>query len=482
MKKIFTVTITLILLLSLSISVAAQDITVPYKSYTYSEADGQVVEGPLAYVPETVIYGNDLGIGNFLQPSDLDCDKEGNLYILDAGNNRVIVLNNELNFKTELKFNISDEDISLSGSKGITIEGEKLYICDTEKSRILIFNKNSGEHLQTIGTPKGVALEEDFIFKPTRVSVDEKGGLYVVSNGTFEGVLNLKPNGDFVAFFAANKVGSSAWDIFWRNFSTKEQRKKMEQLIPQDFSSIDIDKQGFFLITTASPVDKQMVKRANPGGTDVIRSLSKTPIAGDTVKQSSFIDISSGPEKIYACLDRNERRIFCYNNDGYLLYTFGGMGTQMGGFKNPISVTYLDDYRIAVLDTDRASVTVFNTTEYADAIHKGVKFQNELDYESAGDAWEEVLGYNANYTLAVKMIGTRYYEAGEYEKAKVYFKQCDDKEMYSAARRQLRTEWIYDNSWIIMLVVVMLGVLAAYFKIKEIRKERIKCKTEKSFR
>ena len=472
MKKIILFLLIFVIAAGSSVSVYAAGGTVPYVNYTYSEADGSVVTGPQAYIPGTVVYGNTLGIGEFSYPTDIDADSQGDIYLLDAGNSRIVVIDKNLNYKTQFKCTVDGKAVDLSAAQGLTVTDESVYICDTDKSRVLIYNKSDAALKQIVNAPKSYALDDDFIFKPVRISVDAKGDMYIVSSGTYEGVINLKPNGDFVTFFAANKVTSDAWDLFWRNFSTKKQRKTMTQLIPQDFASIDIDRHGFMLISTYTPVNNSMVKRVNSGGSNVIRSLSSVNIVGDGAKNSSFSDISSGPDKIFACLDKKTGRIFCYNHDGYLLYTFGAIAAQNGGFKNPVSLTYLDDYRIAVLDTDRASLTVFNTTEYADIIHKATKFGNELNYDEASENWKKVLEMNSNFSLAIKMIGNRYYEAGDYETAKQYFKQCDSKELYSNARREIRSNWIYKNAWIVMLVILLIAVVSVGLKIHDYSKEK----------
>ena len=329
MKKALLFLLVLIAAAS-SFTVFAADGTVPYENYTYSEVDGSVVIGPQAYVPETVVYGSTIGTAEFSYPTDIDTDPEGNIYLLDAGNSRIVVTDKSLKYKTEFKCMVDGKPADLSAAQGLTVTEDMVYVCDTDKSRILIFNKSDASLARIIGAPKSFALDDSFIFKPVRISVDAKGDMYVVSNGTYEGVINLKANGDFVTFFAANKVTSDAWDLFWRNFSTKEQRKTMTQLIPQDFASIDIDRQGFMLISTYTPVNNSMVKRVNSGGSNVIRALSSVSITGDGAKNSSFSDISSGPDKIYACLDKKSGRVFCYNHDGYLLYTFGGITGQNG--------------------------------------------------------------------------------------------------------------------------------------------------------
>ena len=477
MKKIIAFVISFLLLVALSVTAFAE--TLPYENYTYSEKDGSVILNPDAYVPATVIYGTDWPTKPLLAPSDMDTDKNGEFYILDAGNARVVVLDEKLSYKAEFSLNRTDasgEEIKPNAPKGITVFEDSFYICDTAGGRILIYSKTDGELIGKIDAPTSRLLGEDFMFQPTKVAVDSKGNLYVVSNGTFEGIINMDPEGEFKGFFGTNKVTSSAWDIFWRKFSSVKQRKTMEQLIPQDFSSIDLDADGFFLITTYTVQNDSMVKKVNQGGVNILRSKSNVAIAGDPAKvmkgtlsgNSSFIDISSGPHKIYACLDRTRGRVFCYNNEGYLLYSFGTLAAQTGGFKTPVAVSYLSGSDIAVLDGENSSVTVFTATEYGETINLGVEDYNDLEYEAAAEHWEKVLTLNRNYQLAADMMGRYYFSGGDYKTAMTYFERTDNREMYSEAKEALRTAWVYENSWIIVMTVVLVLLLFASGPVMQI--------------
>lgn len=483
MKRILSILTSAVIILSAILPVSALTEEVPYENYIYSEADESVVPCPQAYLPDIEIFGSTLGIGELSSPSDMDTDENGNLYILDTGNNRIVVLNKDLSLKHTFGcLAVSDDGHSspLNGAQGLTVTEKYVYVCDTENGRILVFDKTDGNYVRSIGAPTASLLGEDFIYKPSRLEVDIKGNLYIISNGIYEGILNLNPEGEFLGYFASNEVETSAWDLFWRNFSTVEQRKKMVQLVPQDFSSIDMDEDGFFFVTTYTEVDGSMVKRVNPGGKNVIRHKSAINTVGDHAKYyggvleglSSFSDVAAGPDKIYACLDKTRGRVFCYNNDGYLLYNFGIISDRRGGFSNPVAVTYLDDAKVAVLDTETNSVTVFSTTAYAEAINLGVKYLNELDYQKALVQWEKVLGLNDNFELALNMIGRSYYNDGKYEKAMEYFQRSSNDEMYSNAKGELRSEKIYKYSWIIVAAVVLLiAVLIWRFIVRIIKKK-----------
>ena len=473
MKRICSLGIALVLMLSAAFSADAASVTVPYENYTYS-ADGSVIVSPQAYLPEQTIYGHDLGISDFKNATDIDCDGDGKVYILDEEDNKVIVLGKDL--KLDKVINVKQKlndgtEITLADAQGITVTEKELIISDTENNRMLVLNKKNGKHIKTITTPQSKALEEDFIFKPIKSSVDNEGNHYIVSNGTFEGVVNLDKNGEFLGFFASNEATASSWELFWRRFSTVEQRKKSIQFVPQALSSIDIDDAGFFFVTSLTPQNDSMIKRVNPGGKDVLRNVTTLSLIGDraggTTQASSFIDVSAGKYKIYACLDSTRGKIFCYNNDGYLLYTFGAISDQKGGFTVPSAITYLYDERIAVLDNRTNCITVFAPTEYAKNINIAIDLNNQLKYEEAVDEWRNVLTFNQNYEFAQNMIGNSYYNAGELKKALYYYEQAHNKEMYSVVKETIRKNWINDNlTKIIIILAVVIVVLYVWKFIK----------------
>ncbi len=53
---------------------------------------------------------------------------------------------------------------------------------------------------------------------------------------------------------------------------------------------------------------------------------------------SSFIDVVVDDSGRYSALDATRGRIFTYDDDGNLLYIFGGLGNQMGTFTRPVAL------------------------------------------------------------------------------------------------------------------------------------------------
>lgn len=484
-KRYFGFGTALIILLSLCFSdICAAESTVPYLNYNYSEETGAAEVAPQAYLPERVIYASDIGVSDFKDVSDVFYGDDGLLYILDSGNSRVISLNADFTLNKIFSCAFTDEKGEqkfLSGAKGLFVDDNYIYVADSQNARILVMNRISGELVRVITTPVADVLDEDFIFKPIKLAVDNDGLLYVVSEGTYEGILNLSAEGEFLCFFGSNTVSTSAWDLFWRRFSTKEQRKTMVQLIPQDFSSIAIDSDGFFLATLYTAQESSMVKRLNPGGNDIIRKKSRTGIIGDPGRiwdgslagTSSFVDIASGPDNIYACLDYTRGRVFCYDYDGFMIYTFGTLADQTGGFSSPTALTYLNDGKIAVLDTRNGSVTVFTPTVYGKAINESIHYGRILDYDNALKSWQNVLDMNNNFDMAHNEIGQLYYNQEKYEEAADEFRAASNKQMYSKAHKEYQSAWIYNNIyWCCTAVAAVALPITAFIICRRIRRKR----------
>ena len=71
-----------------------------FEEYIY-DTKGESVEAPQTYKPVNVIYGSEETNTTFSAPKDIDIDDKGNLYLLDTGNNRILIYDSEMNLKKE---------------------------------------------------------------------------------------------------------------------------------------------------------------------------------------------------------------------------------------------------------------------------------------------------------------------------------------------------------------------------------------------
>ena len=83
-----------------------------YPSYTYN-GNGQPVPTATPYEPVTVLNTDALGIGPMDGPTDLYVTDAGEIFVLDAGNDRVVVLDKALQAAELLRscFELSEEPV-----------------------------------------------------------------------------------------------------------------------------------------------------------------------------------------------------------------------------------------------------------------------------------------------------------------------------------------------------------------------------------
>ena len=75
----------ILIVCTMSVTVGAQG----YGSYTYNTS-GDAVASPDAYYVKKVLTGVEAGAGVYSSPSDFCLDEQGNMYIADSGNNRIV--------------------------------------------------------------------------------------------------------------------------------------------------------------------------------------------------------------------------------------------------------------------------------------------------------------------------------------------------------------------------------------------------------
>lgn len=147
-----------------------------------------------------LIYDISLAVSPFNNPTDISVDSSGRLYILDSGNSRLIIVNDEMPETI-----ISDFDgEKFTNANGITIsDSGDIYIADTDNKRILIGDIN-GHLKKKIHCPNSEIIPDDFEFLPMQMTVDKNDYLYVLCKGSYYGALVFAPDGTTDGFFGAN--------------------------------------------------------------------------------------------------------------------------------------------------------------------------------------------------------------------------------------------------------------------------------------
>ncbi len=218
-----------------------------FNTYSYDEWD-ESVAAPASYQPVAAKNGLEMGAGPLNTPQDFFMDGDGHLYVADTGNNRILILDDELNLLDILEtVHMNGEEIPLTDVEGMYVTKDHvLYAAQTASGRILVIE--NGEVTSTIEKPVSNLISDDFVFSPTKIGIDVYGRAYVLSKGCYSGLLQFDVDGSFMGFFGANKVevtAQVAFNYMWKSILSDEQRAAMTSILPIEYSNVDCCEDGF---------------------------------------------------------------------------------------------------------------------------------------------------------------------------------------------------------------------------------------------
>lgn len=455
------------LLLSCAAPAPVNAEAVPYESYNYNYWE-EAVPAPAAYIPDRTLTGKDLGVGDFLDPADMVVADSGLIYIVDSGNARIICLDSGWKVdKVITGFDNGGKAETFKNPSGLYVNDEgNLFVADTDNGRIVVLSPD-GELLRLIEQPESDILPADFKFIPVKVTVDQAERVYVIAKGIFEGIMQFDENGVFIGYVGTNKVKRDYTEYIWRMFSTKAQKAQMALFVPTEFSNIDVDEKGFLYATNIDPGSKEPVKRLNPSGEDVLKRFGYFDVLGDiryriSVGPSKFTDIKVLPDGMYSALDANQGKVFTYNDEGDLLYVYGGKGNQTGTFKTPAAIEYASGNQL-VLDRGKGNIVVFKPTRFGSIVNEAVGYHYNGEDVQAVPVWREVLKLNANYDIAYIGIGKSLLMEKNNKEAMKYFKLGMDRDGYSVAFKRYRREVMQEHfGTFLTSVMLLVAVWVAY--------------------
>ncbi len=470
-KKQLTALLMLICLLLGSVSAMAD--------YRYDEFD-RTIPAQASFTVQTTWNGRQMGVGAFKQPTDLYVDDaKREIYVLDAGNSRVVILNDAFEALHVVEnIHQGDEKFDLTVASGIFVDTDGLiYIADGPNQRVLCLNRD-GEVLRVITRPTSGLLADNINFIPRNVIIDGIGIMYIISQDSTQGAYMLDKQGNFLGFYGRNDVAVTA-DILYqamlRELATEKQRAGMANFIPVEFANFDVDSEGFIYTVTAYADNRRnfdMIRKLNPLGDNILTNLYRSfgdNAAKNGVYNTAYCDVVVDGDGFIYALDGYNGRVFQYDNEGFQLSILGGKGNQQGYFNTAAAIECLDD-RILVLDKGKANITVFEETLFGGLLREGMVVYNSGSLEEAMPYFEELIRMDANFFFAYYVLADAYYELGEYELAEKYAKLTPyASEVYSLAKKELRNAWLRDNFALIFFVVVIGGLLLMF--VSRVREE-----------
>lgn len=238
--------------LSAGLAVSVKGDSLPYRAYTYDEW-GNAVAAPGGYEPTDAVDGVRLGVGPLAAPKDMYyAEKTGKFYILDSGNNRVVIADRELkNAKTLQTFRHADGfEEELDNPEGIFVTPDgTLYIADKNNYRIVVCDEN-GLVSKVLVQPRSDLFLADKAFAPTSLVVDSIGTVYATCEGIYNGAVMLDPDNHFLGYFGSNEVKLTASlliDRFWKSLLSSKARSQLANYIPVEMTSLEIGRDDFVI-------------------------------------------------------------------------------------------------------------------------------------------------------------------------------------------------------------------------------------------
>ena len=486
MKK--SISFLLILLLLLPLFTASADDSYSMKddgfstSYTYNyDYWSDVMASPDAYRVSAVIDSMSIGLDNLggvriRQPQGLYA-RDNDLYVVDTGNNRII----------QLRYNGEDFEFvrlitEIQGCEKTTFnapndvfadENGNIYVADYGNMRVVMVDKDLN-WVKEFTKPDDSTFDQNLDFLPSKIAVDVAGRLYVLVTNVNKGFAKYESDTTFTGFIGANTVSVNMAEYIWkRYFQTKEQRAASESFVPTEYENLYIDKDGFIYATNTvfSEYDLKWdnakpIRRLNSLGNDILIKNDRYPPIGDQfwIEQSiqngptKFTDITVLENDIYVAIDRTRGRLFGYDSQGVMLWAFGTKGNIAGAFTRAVSIEHIG-YDLMVLDAVENSVTVFTPTEYGKNIYQAIDTYMKGDYDGSADLWRTVMKQNVNYPLAFRGIARAILRQNDYEGAMYYYKLAHDRESYGRVFKLYRKEWIEKNIWWVVLILALLLIV-----------------------
>ena len=189
------------------------------------------------------------------------------------------------------------------------------------------------------------------------------------------------------------------------------------------------------------------IRKINPYGTNILEVKAQSSFQkgfgdfswteSETEYNTRFVDIAVDDKEHIFALDSTYGRVFRYDEEGNLLFTFGGLGNQEGLFYQPSALETLNEI-VYVLDSSNNNITVFQPTQFGNTLLEAISLYHDGKYADSVAVWNDVLKMDSNYTMAYVGIGKAYLEAGDYKAAMENFERGNDQDGYNMAFKEAR--------------------------------------------
>ena len=179
-----------------------------------------------------------------------------------------------------------------------------IYVADSGNQRIAVFGAE-GSFFREYKKPASTFLEQQH-FVPVKLVVDRRGVMYISLNSSYQGLIRINEDGEFMGYFGANKAQQTVLNWLKKLILNKEQLDKELPSLPRPITNVSIDNDGFIFTATAAGFRQGAIRKLNAGGVDAFKNKT-------IVNSHGIVDVT------------NDTNGFLYNmwiwNSGALIFT-----------------------------------------------------------------------------------------------------------------------------------------------------------------
>jgi DNA-binding beta-propeller fold protein YncE len=424
----------------------------PYITRTLS-TDGELIPTQTAYEP----------LGYLFQYVEIDSledifiDDKGYIYVVDSGMKKVYVSDQ---YGSEVR-EIGSGILEMPTGVFVDREGD-IYVADYKKEKVFRFS-NQGELKQEYGKPDSPLFGSKSPFKPQKVCVDLRGNVYIIGEGSTNGIIQLNNRGEFLGYFGVNRTEISLIGAIRDFFASEEQKSRLFMRIPPAPTNIALDQQGL-IYTVTNGTTYEVIKKLNVAGQNMLEPY--------ILDDSSLVDISVDKDGNIFVINASGE-IYEFDSFGNLLFVFGGKddGTsRLGLFKQPSGIAVDKQGKIYITDKELGMVQVFEPTEFSNLVHQGIALYKEGLYVKSQEYWEAVLDLNSSFGLAHTAMGKAYFKQQDYERALEEYKLAKNVVGYSDAFWEVRYTWMLNHLETILVIGIIFITLIYILKFLDKKK------------
>ncbi|MBZ4665290.1 YIP1 family protein [Mahella sp.] len=426
----------------------------PYKAWTPNYKN-KLVPTVVPYEPVGVIEGG------FQSPEDLYIAQNGDIYIADSGNARIVAFDKDGNLIKEIGEGV------LNRPTGVFVDDNKfVYVADYGNEKVYIFD-DVGRLINAFGRPNSPLYGKRSQFKPRKLVVDKRYNIYIVSEGSTEGLVQLNVAGEFVGFYGVNESEASLKRILQGLLYTEAQLNQLFKILPPSPNNIDIDDDAI-IYTVTRGADKDNLKKLNIAGQNMLKTVE---IDSDMSLASNAVDVTvSKYGNIYVV--NEDGYIMEYDSYGNLMFVFGGKSNnedsaqRFGFLSDPKAIEIDNNDMLYLLDGTNNIVLLYRPTEFAQNVHQALYMYRQGLYVESQQLWHNVLKWNSNFTIAHDSIAKAYYKEQKYKEAMAEFRLANNKSGYSEAFWEVRQDFL--SNWLSLILGVLLSVTVLIAILKRI--------------